>query len=85
MYKNYNLKCQVLAGDLPCLLYYHIFHFSLKSLFIVYPHILTTYKGRALTLLLQCPIGLINREILNVDINLLDTMVLEPQHNTPIE
>ena len=28
-----------------------------------------TYKGRTLTLLLQCPIGLINSEVLNVDMN----------------
>ena len=30
--------------------------FQFKSLFIVYPHIFKTYKGRTLTLLLQCPI-----------------------------
>ena len=34
--------------------------FQFKSLFIVYPHILATYKGTTLVLLLQCPIGLIN-------------------------
>ena len=41
------------------------FSFSLKSLFIVYPRILTTYKERTLTLLLQCSIGLIYSEVLN--------------------
>ena len=30
-----------------------------KSLFMVYPHINTTYKGRTLKTLVQCPIGLI--------------------------
>ena len=37
--------------------------FSLKSVFIVYPHIFTTYKERTLALLLQCSIGLINSEV----------------------
>ena len=36
-----------------------------KSLFIVYPHIFKAYKGRTLTLLLQCPIGLINNTIIS--------------------
>ena len=38
--------------------------FQFKGLFIVYPHILQTYKGRTLTLLLQGPIGLINEIIM---------------------
>ena len=69
-------KLTVIQFNLPCTLLviasltYSVFSFSLKSLFIVYPHIFMTYKGRTLTLLLQRPIGLINSEVLNVDIKL---------------
>ena len=39
---------------------------QLKSLFIVYPHINTAYKGRTLRSLVQCPIGLTGNEDFNI-------------------
>ena len=37
-----------------------------KSLFIVHPHINTTYKGRTFRSLVQCPIGLTGNEDYNI-------------------
>ena len=37
-----------------------------KSLFIVYPHINMTYKGRTLRSLVQCPIELTGNEDYNI-------------------
>ena len=49
------------------------FSVQFKSLFIVYTHIVMTYKGRTLRSLVQSPIGLTGNEDYNTEIILRNT------------